>query len=377
MGWTPRGVQGAIDQQTQGDFKGTSALSKKMKTDAQFTSALNKRVQGLLRSDKQFVPFDHTPVNENYCKATEVIFWESIDDLSLKTFFESFVLFGMAVAFVEWYNVDGIFYSRFNPIDLEFVRYDQNLRVLKYQTEDQGEVEITPDNGNWVVLSEWKMGAVTGVVSQLATLWLAKQVLFNSMIDSSSQASTPLIVLTELADALGNGDEEDLFMLINEVLNQRNDGVLYLKGKEIDVVDTTGKFDSSKYTEMIEVIDRKYLVALLGSNLSTELASGGSYAAAMTHAGVEKNTMDSDAILLSTCLNKQLIFYITFFNFYTEDTPDIIWKIRPNISITEHSTAINTFFQAIITSQGSGYIIENVEELGELYGLVLAKDLTN
>lgn len=383
-GWSSSAISSAINMSMQGEWKDIVDLFKILLTDAKFKAALDKRVQGLLRSDRIFIPgtSENDLINdkesiayaEYIAKGVEELTYYSLASNDFTLFFRDYIAFGMALAFVSWtITDDGFYVPCFSHMDLSYLKWDQMKQKFIYRNTEQGDVEIDAGHGNWIMMTTWKPGEVTGAVSALAMSWYYKNLLQKQAIQATENQMDPIVLLkrTEPGEpTISQDDEDNVSQLLFDLQRQKSERVMYTEGYELETVDTSGDFSIMDAKSYIEKFDRDYLVCLLGSNLGTEMAGGGSYAAAMTHAGVEKNYSESDAITVSNCLSEQFLPYVTEFNWDNawDQSPMIKWIIRPGIDQGQYASALSTLFSAI-GSIPEGIEVTNLEEIYHLFGL--------
>lgn len=368
-------IRNAIFRMRDGDFSEIAELYQAMSLDDGFTSVVNKRINALLYSDQKFVPkYPDDLINKEISEQVGKIFYEGINDQALKTFYENYILFGISVGFVSWETVDGVHIPTLNNLDIGQLRYNKQDGKLYYQTRYGQREEITPDDGNYILLSDWEYGESTGVVPSLAMLWFFKQLLQRDAGDAMQGQADPIVVISEDKTQETPLREDENDMLLYQIQLQKKERVLYLDGKEIQVVDTSGSFDPAKVLQWIQYLNQRYAIALLGSHLSTELTSGGSYAAAKTHQGAELQLVQSDASILSKVLSKQLLYYITLFNFLTRELETSIeWVIKPDVDISQYAASLKTFME-FASMELPGYKIANLEELATKFGIELERE---
>lgn len=373
QGFSDSSISSAINDAMRGDWSQSVALLKVMSTDDKFSAALNKRIQGLIRSDRVFKPgtseFDPTEeresMSEYICKQVEELTYYSLTDNELTLFFRDYIAHGISLAFVEWITYEGYSVPCLAQMDLTNLRWNDYDQKFTYRNTVAGEVDVCPGDGNWIMMSVWKPGEVCGVVSSLAKTWFYKNLLSKQSVQATSNQQDPIILLKKdpASPVSFETDEIDLSSLMREIQFGKANRVLYLEGYELDTKDTSAGFSITDVADYISYFDRNYLIGLLGSNLGTEIDGGGSRAAAMTHAGVERNYSESDSIVLSHCLSRQYLPYVAEFNWNDTWTiaPTVTWVIKPSIDAATIFTALSLVPENME--------VENLEEVFESLGL--------
>jgi len=169
-------------------------------------------------------------------------------------------------------------------------------------------------------------GEAAGLVGSTAVLWWIGQATLRAFLDGNKSHINPKVLLKQIND-LGGMSGDDLSDALDELNSTLVEGgVGYVKaGYDVAPINI-GTYNSNAFNDLLAYVDRRITIAALGSNLSTEMGSGGSYAAAVTHDGVERRITIADADVMSAALNSQLLPYIGWLNFSTlEQSSPTLW----------------------------------------------------
>ena len=368
--WTIESIRAAIEAQVSGDFSRTSVLARSMLTDSAFSAALDSRVAGVTRSEFSLIPLDDTAVDRTVAEAIESIWFSVLDELTLSRFIKQYHLIGVALAFADWTHRDresDIILPRITLLDTEFLSYDTVTSELKYTTDD-GSVTVTPGDGNWIMMSKWDIGEVVGAVSHLGADWINKQLALADWSSGNETHQSPMVAVSESGTGLVvSSDEEDIDSLISELQVAAREKFIYLPpGKSISTIDTNSQYKPEAFRELIEFVDRKYTVSILGGNLSSEVAStGANRAAAEVHNGVKKQLIQSDVEVLSSVIRDQLVRNIVEANFGSSvSIPWPEWSTSSREDPAQLISALTTISQLTASTHRIKNIIEIASRLG-------------
>lgn len=365
-------VRGYINNQSTGDFSGVSILAKKMQTDGIYSAALTKRVEALLRAEFKLLPADANESESTQYVADSLlkVWFEYIPELTIVNLLESYLAVGVGLAYVTWYNQEGVWLPQFEVCDTEFLTYDQNQQKWLFQASS-GRIEINPGDGNWVMLTNWLPGQIRGFAAQLGLSYLSKQFALKDWADGNSSHAERITVIQQVEDAVQD-DDSDIEDIVAEAQASKLDRVLYVgKDKSVTFEDSVSGYDASAFSSLVDQTDKTYQQVILGQNLTSEV-NGGSYAATQIHAGVELNKIKGDASILSTVLYNQFLIFWVDDNFgnYKELTPWPTWNLEDPEDLGE---LIGSYTAVDALCKSNGYIVENLPELLEKFGFVVIR----
>lgn len=329
-GWTRSQVEAVASTQSQGDWSSTAQLARRMVgTSPSIKSVLNKRINALTRSPLNITPGDQTRESTIVAGAFENS-WNTVCQTKVNRLVSDYHMCGLTLAFLEWEMCDGIFNPVPRVLNTEFLRYDVTNRQWQYHGDD-GIMDVCPGDGNWLLVTTWEYGDVVGKACELGTLWWTQQSTLNQWNDGNQRFINPIIGIKASDNGSLKLDEEEIALIINEVQNELADGVFYLQpGHDFATVDLASSYDTSAFSDLIGMIDRRITISFLGGNLSTEMAQGGSYAAAKTHHNIEREMAMGDNIIITQALRQQLIKPWAEINFGDVAVPYMSWHTEPD-----------------------------------------------
>ena len=259
----------------------------------------------------------------------------------------------------------------------QWLRFDQNLKRWTYDSQD-GQLEVTPGDGRWVLVSRWSPGLPAGHVTSLGKAWLSKQLSEQDWNDWNDQAAFPIGLCRTPRDA--TPEETDQF--VSDVYASHTTKTIKLpqgtvEGSSYDYEQLDASAGSSNWQSFktqVEYVDRKFQVAILGGNLSSEVASsGGNRAASATHHGVERELVQGDAQLLSTVIRDQVIRPFIEANLGLGVAPPWPnWDIKEPDDLIEQAQALNGFTQ-FVSSIPTNFTVSNLPDIAERFGVVLVE----
>lgn len=373
-GWDAAMVRSAIEQQSTGDFQQSTKLARKMLADAAFSAAINKRVNSLIRSKFYMESEDETPSSKIISESMLDIWFDTIPEITIKNLLKNYLLLGVSIAYVTWEqntSTDdiGMWVPNVTVYSTEFLKYNQTTCKWTYRFSDT-EVEVHPGDGNWILLSEWEPGTVTGFVSHLGECWINKKFAERDQSVGNENHIDSICVVTDNNTGVMQ-EQHTLDDLASEIQNKKRDRVLTLPaGYSVSFQDAMSSYKPEAFTNVIEYADKKMQISILGGNLSSDVV-GGSYAAAQTHIGAEIGLTESDEAVMSTELHKQLIKHVVSVNYgdvvANKYTPYPRWKVTEDDDL---STEIDTLIK-IKNFIGEDYQIDNVVETLSKFGIVV------
>jgi phage gp29-like protein len=361
-GWDVQMVRSAIEQASIGDFEQVSKLSRKMMADAAFSAAINKRINSLIRSEFFMEPSEQdSSASKVIADSILDIWFDAIPELTIKNLLKSYLLVGVAVAFVTWKNKEGIFYPELEVLNTEFLKYNQSDCKWTYRTASEP-VEVEPGNGNWILIKEWEPGNVVGFCSQLGECWVNKKFAEKDQAVGNENHIDSICVVTDNGSGV-NQEQSTLDDFADEIQSKKRDRVITLPlGYSVSFQDSMSSYKPEAFSNVIDYCDKKIQISILGGNLSSEVV-GGSYSAAQTHHGVELDLTSGDEAIMSTELHKQLIQHVVSVNYGPECSKQYCpwphWKTQQEEDL---NSTIDTLLK-IKEFVGDGMEIENIQDL--------------
>lgn len=382
IGWDTESVKQAIFNQRRGEFSTIAQLADSMSADAAYMAPLSKRINSLLRSELSFEAYSEKNQTEEEASEYEIIkdTIKYLVELNVKQahyeqFLRSYLEVGIGLMYVTWEEIEGTYHPKPEVLPIEFLRWDNNNNKFVYRTQN-GEVDVTPNDGNWVMLSKWTPNRAVGFAATLGTTWLARQYTLSDWL-LGNQIQNELITLISEEEYSTSIDEETRAEFIEQLQIEQSNRVMYIPpGYKIEQNPANPNYRPEAYNEINNSCIRQYQISILGGNLSTEVTNtGGNRAASQTHYSVEKEMSETDAHALAECLNEQLLPLVGLFNLGEKAiyaAPKMRWAIRPGESLSDTMAALQAF-AALAQTNIPGYRIDNLEEIARRLGIDLTR----
>jgi phage gp29-like protein len=378
--WTIAEVRNALALHRQGDFSQSALLVDTMGEDDCISSVLEKRVDALLQSDFQLQAVDkpNRQLSKRIAGDLEPCWWDYFPESELDELLRWYRMLGVGIAVLDWTMTSSSWTPTLRVLHPQYLRYDEERGKWFYYARE-GELEVTPGDGRWVMLIDGRRGWMRGSVRPMALPWIARQLTLRDWNRFNERHGFPLI----LARAPAIADDADRDQFWEDVGSLQSEAVAQLithlddNGAQfdLDLLEATDKsYDSFKLH--LEYIDRRITVHFLGGNLSTEVVNQGARAASDTHHGVEREKASADGKKTSTALRKQALTPIVMFNYpgaIPEVTPWPEWDTTPTEDDGAKADAAKKFGESLKAIQDAGYDVENVDEIAEKHGLKLVK----
>lgn len=379
VSWTAGQIKRAFIAYKAGHYQDVTMLFDSMYEDDHFPGELEKRVDATLKSEFTFKLPGHRPLAKRDQKITD-LFCEMAPDDELSEFMSQKVMLGVGLATIDWDTSGQYWLPKLRVLNTSYLRFDEFQKKWFFNAKD-GEHEVTPGDGKWILWTDGETGWRHGLIRALGQLWLQKNLTYCDWNRYNLKHGLPIIkakVPLRIESAEKEQFVEDLDDLVGEgiiALPQDEKG----QGYDVDFLEAKDQAWES-FQASIDRSDRKYSVALLGSNLGSETNSTGSNRAAAetSDLGLARNKAKGDAKSLGKVLQHQLLrcFYELNFGSQSLPAPMPYWDVCPEEDARTWSEAQLKFTQILNGMNAAGYQIDNLEELAKEYGFQLTKVAT-
>jgi SPP1 gp7 family putative phage head morphogenesis protein len=367
--WTPALLKTAFLNAEAGNVRLASELCDNMLADDRINTVYDTRIGGLLGLELQFEASSSGRRRNMAVRALEA-------DEDWWAMFPESELWPLLV----WGRHFGISFGQLHPTDhegrtvprLEFwhprnTRFDWNTRQWLALTEPgtgPREVPITPGDGQWIAYSPY--GAyrpwASGLWRGLARWWLLKSFAQDDAGRRSEKSGTTIV-----EDSLEGNDPVEARQLRKDIASDMaaaaRDAVVVLpSGFKASLLESKDSIQANQGT-IIDMANSAIAIAVLGQNLTTEVA-GGSYAAATVHSKVQIQRIRSDGETASTTLHNQALEWWAEYNFgSTKLAPWPIWRTDPPTDQVSRATVLSTLATALNGLKAVGFTIskEDIE----------------
>jgi hypothetical protein len=378
--WSVSEVRSALRAHVDGDFASSSLLVDSMLQDDVIPGITNKRIDAILSNE-----FDLQPVEEpnrqlsiRLVNKFKPLWWDMFPESAIRQLFRWKLLLGVGVGFLDWTRGGSTWTATLRVLHPQFLRWDEYQQKWLFRARE-GEIEVTPGDGRWVMLVDGHRGWMDGAVMPLGIPWLAKQQTVRDWNRYNERHGLPII--KAMAPSLAAESEKDQFWddmrgLTSEIVAQLPTHIDEHGAKfDLDLLEAKDS-NWKSFEAFLSRCDRRFMIHILGSHLSTEIVGQGSLAAAKQHAEAEQKRAESDAEELSTALRDQALHPICALNVAgasLDVTPWPKWDTEPpadTVAEVKEQTEFATMLQQLAKA---GYEPEDVDELAERHGLKLKK----
>jgi hypothetical protein len=267
--------------------------------------------------------------------------------------------------------------------------YDFARNCFVYEARE-GNLDVEPGDGRWLLMLGWEPGKYCGKASACAASWVAKRFADQDWNSWSDLNASPIVKAkypnggdNDAGGTTSNPGNDAVTVFSQQVAQARVTKVIGLpQGQgpadsfDVDVVKLADAVWQS-FPARLEYNDRKIAEAWLGSHLAFEVTDRGSYAAAETHKGVTRELVQGDAQALADVVNAQLVHPFVVANFGIGVAAVCCPTVRWPIDIEEDSAGITKSFlqimQALKSASDAGYDVNNLGVFGKRFGLDITK----
>lgn len=379
--WTIAEVRAALRLHALGDFSRSALLVDTMGEDDCIPGLLEKLVDAVLGCEFRLDPVDkpNRQLSKQIASQLGPLWWDMFPEGELDEFMRWYRMLGAAVAVLDWVRTANSWKARLRVLHPQYLRWDDTRKVWIYQARE-GEFEVNPGDGTWLLISDGQRGWMRGLVRPCAVPWVTKHLTIRDWSRYNEKHGLPIIkaYAPAIADE-GDRDEfwEDLQGLYSETVAQLPTH-LDDNGAKFDLDLLEAKDQSwQTFPQQIDRSDRRFTILFLGGNQSTEVNAGtGTNASAKQHANELDDKATALAKRVSTALRVQGLWpvvAVTYAAAVFEVTPWPVWDTEPPEDTKAEAQDQEAFGKAIKAVQDAGYDVANVDELADKHKLKLVK----
>ncbi len=379
--WTISEVRAALRMHAQGNFERSAVLVDTMGEDDCIPGLIEKLVDAVLGAEFSLdaVEAPNHQLSERIANQLGPLWWDMFPEGELDEFTRWYRMLGVGLAVLDWDKTSSPWRARFRTLHPQYLRWDDTRKVWIYQARE-GEFEVKPGDGTWVLLTDSQRGWMRGLVRSLAVAWICKQLTIRDWNRYNEKHGMPIVkaYAPAIADEADQEDFwEDLQGLYSESIAQLPTN-LDENGAKYDLDLLEAKDQSWKtFPEQIERSDRRFTILILGGNQATDVTGKvGTQASALQHSNELQDKATALGKRLSTGLRRQALWPVVAFTFAAatfETTPWPRWDTLPPEDTKAESDDQESFGKALKAIQEAGYDVENLDELAEKHGLKLVK----
>ncbi len=374
--WTVEAVRGALYAHESGDFSRSAMLVDHIWRDDRFYSTLQTRILAALTLPFKVDPpegYEDNARAKALAKNVKGWWFDSIPEAVLGEVLKWEIPMGFAIGENVWkYDEEAgeIRLAEHKIHHPQFIRWSEQKKKFLLRTLDQGEIEVNPGDGRFVL---WTSSAserpwMVGAVRALAIPFLIRT--FNRR-DWARRGEVESLGVRK-AGVPADPDDKVAAKFFAAVAKLGSETTLKLPPGytfEIEAVDTGA---ATSFERLNAHCDTAITLTILGQNLTTQI-EGGSYAAATVHARVQLDRITSDVAMLATIARNQIVVWwgrYNFANFKRALTPWPRYDATPAEDIQKVAQGFLTLGQALLSLDRFGV---DVTPLLERFGLEKTK----
>ena len=324
--WTVPEVLSAIERHEEGDFSESALLVRSFGRDDRISAVRGTRIRAL--SGRNGAGFALNPSEDGHrsrrkpiVKRVEKWWTSSVTETALWGLLEPLIDLGVSIARIHWGRVGREWRPiRIQPWPMEYVRWDELRGCYMAMTKDQGEVEVRPGTGEWIVIEGGgTFGYLAGAVRAMGLPFLYRSFTWKDWVRYCEKHGVPILAIEEPTSSSNGKDQANKDTFYKRLKTLGREGIIRLPRW-----DDKNKYDAKMiepralswpaFQNLLVRLETSIAIYYLGQNLSTEV-TGGSYAAALAQDRVRLDYLAADAEALSTALREQLLMPWGRFNF--------------------------------------------------------------
>ncbi len=313
--WTNTELKAARLLADGGTLSYAAELVDELRADSRVAGVLPQRVNGLLGLKLTFEASGDGRRRGRAVRALEADedWWQIAPEHELADLQTWGLLLGVGLAELLWTtNERGRAIPRLKVWDPRWLRFEWTTRRWLLRTEDEGEIEIIPGGGKWVLYTPYGASRpwAKGLWRALAKWWLLKGFSLTDWARHSEMHGAPIRfgIAPEGSQA---ADREAYAADLAEIGSDTS--IVPPPGYDLKLAEPIAK-TWEMFPKQIETANAELSILLVGQNLTSEVTSG-SFAAAKIHENVRDDLVRFDAEALATCLNEQVLTWWAEFNF--------------------------------------------------------------
>lgn len=278
------------------------------------------------------------------------------------------------------FGADGLYWPTLKTWNSQFIYWRWDTRSYWLITQD-GPVEVHAGDGHWMMLSPrgHNHGWLYGLIRALGKLWLDRQFLKRDW----ARVREKLGVGIMKAKVPSNASDPNKTRFEASLTNMPNESTILLPqgGKDegsfdVEMLQTDTAVNWQSFVEGSKQIDTDIAVCVLGQNLTTEVQSGGSRAAATVHESVKADLIKADDEMWATTVRTQVLHWLVEYNWgdviramgleISDFVPEVAHKTEPPEDLKQKADAILAISQALIGFAGTN---ADINALLEQHGI--------
>lgn len=385
--WPVASILQALDAHETGDFAESARLAAQFGRDDRISACRRTRINALV--GKNGASFQMVPSEDGDQRRSEWVsnqikkeWTQTANEAVLAKLLGDVIDLGPGIARIHWDRAatgQRLWSPRLEPWRLEWVRRDHVRNCYVTYTADQGEVEIRPGTGEWLLIEPTGEDSyLGGGVRSTALPWFFRGMTWKDWARYCEKHGVPILAITEPPSNPDPNGKDSKAAFYAQLRRIGREGILRLPktadgkgGYDAEIIEPSS-LSWPAFKEFLIRLDTCIAVLYLGQNLSTEV-QGGSLAATLAQNRVRLDYLAADAEALSTALRNQVWMPWGRFNFDWWDDAITSWP-KWDTEQVEDLKAKSTVLVNVSTAIAK-FKVENVpideRELLESYGIPL------
>jgi phage gp29-like protein len=372
--------QALLELEQAGIFFQSSQMVDAMGRDDRIEGVLDARVRGFLALPLEVKPASEEDTDEAVAEAWRKRFDKVFPPEALAELKTWGIMLGAGVGQLRWeVGDDGLWWPRLHVWHPRYLRWDWNTRSYWVTTDGDGQQEVTPGDGTWVLYTPYgaQRGWMKALVRRLAVSWLIRQWALRDWARNSEVLGIP--IRKALVPMEAQPEDKDRF--VAEVASLANETTIKVEQSSIDQgpkydveLVEAAQSEGITFDKLLQRVDTNIAVTINGQNLTTEV-KGGSYAAAQVHENVRSDVLAFDGKTLHACVHEQVMAPWAELNLGARDrAPRACWNTKPPEDEAKKATALGAVGTAI-TNLGQAGVPVDGRRLAERFNVPMREDL--
>lgn len=379
--WTIGEVRSALRAHADGDFSLSAQLVDTMGEDDILPGLDEQRVDAVLSKDfdLEAVEFPNRQQSKRLVAQWGPLWWDMFPESEVGELLRWYLWLGVAIGVLDWERGSSRWTPKLRVLHPQYLRWDDFRKTFVFNAK-QGQLDVTPGDGTWVLLTRGQRSWMRGLVRPTGVPWLRKQLTLRDWQRYCYRHGLPIVKAMVPAVA----DDPDKEQFVEDVQQMGSEAVAMLP-THLDENDAKFDLDLLEakdqsyqgFEKLVDREDRRFMILWRGANLGTEVVSDqGSKQAVGEHVGVAQEKAEADGKRLSTDLRKQGLYPAIAMN-VAGVSFDVIpwpkWDTEPPTDTKAEAEDQKAFGEAVKAVQDAGFDVENIDELAEKHGLELKK----
>lgn len=302
--WTIADVRNALDEHEEGRFYDSAALAEAFGRDSHITSDLRTLVDSIAaRSDVGGLPFSVDSSDDGDQRRAQTVanqvsglWWDVFPESVISQVGRDATLLGVSVGRITWAVVDGLWIPKLHPLPAQHLEWRDFERRWVYQTEDKGELTVTPGDGRWFLhLPYGERSYMHGAVRALGTPFALRGFTEVDWARYNEKHGSPQLAIKEPHFASDDIESQGTANTIYaQAVNMAREGLLRMPqgedgqtGWDAKWLELTGR-NWETFQAQLKRLDDVVSVILTGRGMNRETALGGDGETAATRVATER-----------------------------------------------------------------------------------------